>query len=219
MPGDQAGGQELGHRKLGDGGVDHQDDRRRNQDVGRAAGGDAAGREAVVVAGLAQFGQRHARHGGGIGERRARHRAEAGGGNQRRNGEAAAEAGEDDAGRLEQFARHAGFGRHLAHQDEQRHHRQRIRRGDVERRGAEQGESTLPAERDGVAEEADQDQRNPDRHAQNQQREQDADAENADQRRTHSMCSVSGTAGRATITMSAARMVPASPRKAAIHIQ
>jgi len=41
---DEAGGEQLGNRQFGDGGVDDQDDRRRDENVGAAAGGDAAGR-------------------------------------------------------------------------------------------------------------------------------------------------------------------------------
>ena len=136
QPGDQAGGEQPRHRLLGDRGVDHQNDRRRNQDAEAAAGGERAGGKPGVVAGLAHFRQRDARHGGGGRHRRAAHRAEAGGRRQRADREAAAHAGQNHARRLEQVGRQAGHRRDLAHQDEQRQHRQRIGGADVERHGA-----------------------------------------------------------------------------------
>ena len=51
QPREQRGGEQLGDRLLGDDGVDHQDERRRDQDAEGAAGGDRAGRERRPVAG------------------------------------------------------------------------------------------------------------------------------------------------------------------------
>ena len=59
---------------------------------GNVAGGDASGRQAVVVAGLAQFGQRHAGHGGGIRQRRSGDGAEQRRRRQRRDRQTAAES-------------------------------------------------------------------------------------------------------------------------------
>src|SRR5262249_4153204 len=83
---EQARGQEFWRRQLGDRRVDGQDDRRRDEDVGAAARRDAAGGEPVVIAGLAQLGQRDARHGGGIGQRRAGDRTKQRGRRQRGDG-------------------------------------------------------------------------------------------------------------------------------------
>ena len=215
--GNEAGGQELRHRKLGDGGIDHQDDRGRNQNVGRAAGRDAAGRKPVVVAGLAQLRQRHPRHGRGIGERGAGHRAEQGRGGERCDRKPAAKARQDHARGMEQLAGQPRARRHLAHQDEQRDDRKRVGGGDVERHGPGQRKRGRPAVDQDIAEEADQDQRDPHRHAQEQQREQDRDAGRADQRRAHSARPCSATAGFATIVTSAQKIVPAKLTSATIQ--
>ena len=78
-------------------------------------------------------------------------------------------AGQDHARGVEQLAGQPRARRHLAHQDEQRHDRERVGRRHVERRGAGERKGGGPAVDQDVAEEADQHQRDPDRNAQQQQ--------------------------------------------------
>ena len=65
-------------------------------------------------------------HGGGGGDRGAADRAEAGAGDDRRHREPAAQMADEGVGGAEQLLRHAGARDEVAHQDEQRHHRQRV---------------------------------------------------------------------------------------------
>ena len=136
--GDQAGGEQPRHRLLGDRGVDHHDDRRRNQDAEAAAGGKRAGGKPHVIAGLAHFGQRDPRHGRRGGDRGAAHRAEGGASRERRYRDSAAHTGKRHARRPEQIGGQAGFRGDFAHQHEQRHHRQRIGGAGIEWHGTGQ---------------------------------------------------------------------------------
>jgi hypothetical protein len=105
---------------FGDRGIDHENDRWRNEDADAAAGGERAGGEARMISGGAHFRQRDPRHCRRRRHRGAAHRAEAGRCGDGADGEAAAHAGQRHARRLEQVGRQAGDRGDLAHQDEQR---------------------------------------------------------------------------------------------------
>ena len=177
----QRGGEQLRHAGFGDDGVEDQDDRGRNQDAERAAGGDGAGRQPLIVAELAHFRDRNPRHGGGGRERRTADRPETGAGADCAHGERAAQAAEQGIGRPVQVARHAGTGGDDAHQDEQGHDGEPVSvfadqvGGCFARRQA----GIAPAVHDGIAEQAGNPEGGADRHADQDQPEDRQQAEPA----------------------------------------
>ena len=128
--GDEAG-QEAGREQLADAGLGHDpvedhDGRGRDQDAERAAGGDRAGGELVGVAVAVHRRVGDLGEGRGGGDRGAADRAEAGAGEHRRHRQAAAQVADEGVGGPVQLLRHAGPGDEVAHQDEERHHRQHV---------------------------------------------------------------------------------------------
>ncbi len=122
-----AGGEGLAVIGLGKDAVDHQDTRRRNQDAGRAACGDRAGCKRVLVAELAHRRVGHLGEGRGGGDRRAADRPEARAGDDGGHGEAAAFVPEKGVGGVVELLGHARTHHEIAHEDEERDHRQGIR--------------------------------------------------------------------------------------------
>ena len=121
-----AGGEQLADIGLGEDAVDHHDDRRRDQDSERAAGGDRAHGKCVLVPILAHRGVRHLGEGRGGGNRRTADRAKARAGDDRGHRKPAPLVAKEAIGRVIEFLRHPRVGDEVAHQDEQRHHRKRV---------------------------------------------------------------------------------------------
>ena len=138
--GDQRRGEQLGERLFRDQRVDREDHRGRDQDAERAGGGHRAGGDRVVVAMAAHLGDRDTRERRRSGDRRAADGAERRAGANRGVGKRAAEPREHGVGRFEELARHAGARGDRAHQDEERHHRERIGARELEGHRAEHGE-------------------------------------------------------------------------------
>ena len=129
--GDDGGGEQVRDRHLQHRPHDHQHDRRRNQDPQRAAGGDGAGREPHVVA-RPVHGLR-----GHDAEDRHRRADDAGGGREdggdeeHRDVERSAGAGEHELDGAEQPLHQPRLLHQDAHEDEQRHRRERLLQHDV----------------------------------------------------------------------------------------
>jgi len=134
------------------------------------------------------------RHGRGGRDRRAADRTEAGAGAHRRHGEAAAQMADAGIGGAEQLLRHARARDEIAHQDEQRHHRERVVAAGLVDLGLDhrEGGREIPVAHIGDAEEADDAHRDGDRDA--QQREHHHQGE-ADQCFGHVVAGLSGSNG------------------------
>ena len=124
---DQRRLEQLGDVLLGRDGIDHQDDRGRDQDAERAADRDRAGGKAAVVLVAQQLRQRRPAEGGGGRDRRAADRAE------RRAGARSPPSPARRAGARRQRSaarnsavRQARLLGERAHQDEQRNDRERV---------------------------------------------------------------------------------------------
>ena len=124
--GNDAGDEQLADRGFGEQAVDHQDDRRRNQDPQRSAGGDRGRGQLIGIAELAHFRHHHLGHGGGGGERRAADGGKAATGGNGGHGEATAEMAEKGVGDLVELTADAALVDEQAHQDEQGHHRKPV---------------------------------------------------------------------------------------------
>ena len=122
-----AGREELADIGLGHDAVDHHDHRRRDQDAERAARGNGTGGERVLVAELAHRRVGHLGEGRGGGDRRAADRPEARARDDGGHGEAAALVAEEGVGGVVELLGHARAHDEIAHEDEQRDHRQGIR--------------------------------------------------------------------------------------------
>ena len=179
-----AGGEQLADVGLGHHAVDHHQRRGRNEDAERAAAGDRAGRQAVRIAELAHGRIGDLGHGGGGGDRGAADGAEAGAGAHRRHGEPAAQMADAGVGGAEQLLRHAGPRDEVAHQDEKRHHRERVVAPGLVDLGLHHrhGGREIPVAQIGDAEEADHAHGDGDRNAQQRKRHHQAEA---DQRFRH----------------------------------
>ena len=120
------GGEELGDVGLGEDAVDHHDRRRRDHDAERAAAGHDSRRQAVGVAEalhrrVRDLGERGRRRDGGAADP-----AEPGRGPHGGHGQAPAQVADERVGRPEQLLGHARARHEVAHQDEERHHRQGV---------------------------------------------------------------------------------------------
>ena len=130
-PGQQEARSERGGIEVGDRYAEHrshhdQHHRRRNQNPERAAGGDGAGRQAGVVAGLDHDRRGHdAEHGHRRADDAGRHR-EHGRCQDDDQIERAAHRRQQQAERREQSLHQPGLLGHVAHEDEQRHRRQQL---------------------------------------------------------------------------------------------
>ena len=109
---------------LGDVAVDDEQHRRRDHDGHGAAGGDAAGRDLVVVAVLLELRQGDAPHDGGGRRRGAAGRGEARAADDRRNRQSAGQMPEPLPRRPVDVARDVGVVGEEAHHDEERQHQQ-----------------------------------------------------------------------------------------------
>ncbi|MDT4859292.1 hypothetical protein FQZ97_937950 [compost metagenome] len=156
---------ELGDVLLGQDGVDHQRHRGRNQDAQGAASSQRASGQAARVTVAFHLGQCHRGDGGRRGHRRAADGAEARAGQHRCHGQPAFEPGRDHAGELEQCSGDAALRGEVAHQDEQRNHRQVVTGEAREGRAVEVVEERLPADLKDVPETARAKHRDRDRHA------------------------------------------------------
>jgi hypothetical protein len=172
-----AGGEQLADAGVGHDPVDDHDGRRRDQDAERPARGDRADRELVGIVVLAhrRIGDLgHRRRGR---DRRAADRAEACAREHGRHRQAAAQVADDGVAGAVELLRHAGAGDEVAHQDEERHHRQRVLEArlvdDRRRRRHRRAEAAHPPQ----AEEADQAHRDRDRHAQERDHKHDGEAD------------------------------------------
>ena len=114
------GGVELHHRLTGNGGVDDDHHRGRNQDAERAACGDHAGRKLHVVAGTQHRVERDHAHQHDHGADEARGDAPEGADDQRRDGERGRHAPERELDRIEHLVDQRAALHHVAHQHEQR---------------------------------------------------------------------------------------------------
>ena len=131
-PGHDSGHEQAADALLGDDAVDDESRGGRDEDAERAAGGDGAGRQRVVVAEPPHLGQRHAAHRERGGQRRAGKRRESGAGDDRRGRETAPDAAEPTVGRAVQVLTHPGDHGQVPHQHEQRQDGEGIARGDGE---------------------------------------------------------------------------------------
>ncbi len=121
-----ARGEELADVGLGEDAVDDHDRGRRDHDPERARARHRAGRELVVVAEALHGRVRHLGHGGRGRDGGAADAAEARRGPHGGHREAAAKVPDEGVGGAEELLRHAGAGDEVAHQDEERHHRERV---------------------------------------------------------------------------------------------
>ena len=208
-PRNDAGEKKPPDRLLGEQAVDDEAGARRKDEAQCPARCDRPGGEAVVIVEAAHFRERHASHGDRRGGRRAAQRREARAGDHRRRGEPAADVPDPRIGRVIEVASHAGGARHVAHQHEHRNDRELVEARDREGLGAERGQRLRPAADRDRAEQARDQHRQPDRHAQDEQREQPAEPDQADRRIAHSrlptvrLSSISGGTSRATASTSA----------------
>ncbi len=118
--------EELADVGLGEDAVDHHDGRRRDHDAERARAGDGARGELVGIAEALHGRIGHLGHGGRGGDRGAADAAEAGRRPHGGHGEAAAQVADEGVGGAEQLLRHARARDEAAHEDEERHHRERV---------------------------------------------------------------------------------------------
>ena len=97
----------------------------------------------------------------------------------RRHREPAAQMADESVGRAKQLLRHAGAGDEVAHQDEQRHHRQRVIAPGLVDLGLDHrhGRREIPVAQIGDAEEADDSHRDRDRNAQQRKHHHQAEAD------------------------------------------
>jgi hypothetical protein len=160
----ERGGVEVGHRHAEHRPHDDQHHRGRDQDAERAAGGDGAGREPVVVARLdhdrrghdAEHRHRRADDAGGHGEHR--------GGEHDHQVEGAADGGQQQAEGREQALHEAGLLGDETHEDEERHRGEQLLLHEPD--GLEVGEvEDRGAEREVAEGEGEKQQREGDRHA------------------------------------------------------
>ena len=169
--GQDAGDQHLAGRHVGERRDDHRQHARRNDRVEAGAGEDRAGRELRVVAAPAHGGEERTpeqagdRHGG------ARQRAEDRREHDAQHVLAAADAPDQPVERIEQDLHGAGAEQDLAHDDEQRHRRQRPERGGRIDAVGEQPEAGR-AEQHEYAEHVEHHERDEDGHAEKEQRKQ-----------------------------------------------
>jgi len=183
--GNERGDEQLAERLLGQQRIDHQDDARRNQNPERAAGGDGARRELVVIAVAAHFRQRHRRDGGDGGQRRAADRAEAGAGADRGDGQTAAQMADKGVDESEQIARKPAARGEDAHHQEQWDHRQAVIAHRVEHRGAENITHRTGAVDGRVADGADQAHRYADRQFERDQHQRGNETQQSDEGAGH----------------------------------
>ncbi len=172
-----AGGEELADVGLGDDAVDDHDRRRRDHDAQRAAGRDDAGGQVGRIAVPLHLRIGHLGHRRRGGDRRAADRAEAGAGDDGGVGQPAAHMADEGEGSAEQLVRQPGTGDEVAHQDEQRHHAQRVGEAAVvdHLRGA--GRGGRPAAQQPQPDIADEAHREGQRQAQQRQQEDRTEAE------------------------------------------
>ena len=175
----QRGQEQLADRLLRDDAVDHQDQRRRDQDAQRSAGGQRTRCQRPGITRAPHLGQRHRGHRRSGRDRGPADGAERGAPADCRDGQPAAAMPHPGAGRVEQGSAEPGASRQLAHQQEQRQHRKRVARHPAERRGVQQIEERRPSRDGGEAEAADQEHRHRDRHPQCDQHQADAEQEPA----------------------------------------
>ena len=124
--GQNAGCEQLADVGFGQHAVDHHDRRRRNENAEGTAAGDRASRQSIRIAELAHGGIGDLGHGGGGRDRRPADGAEAGAGTHRRHRKSAAQMADAGVRRAEQLLRHPGSRDQIAHEYEERHHRERI---------------------------------------------------------------------------------------------
>ena len=177
QPRQHAGRKQLADVRFGDDAVDHHDRRRRDHDAQRAAGGDDAGGQVVGVAELLHRRIRHLAHRGRGGDRRAADGAEPGAGQDRGVRQPATHVPDQRVRQAEQFVREARARDEVAHQDEQRHHAQRVGEAGFVDHLAGRGRGGVPAAQQAEADEAHDTHRKGQRQAQQRQHEDAAEAE------------------------------------------
>ena len=184
--GDHGGDEEVADVGLGEDAVDHQDDRGRDQDAERAAGGDGGRGELIRVAVAL-----HARV-GDLGHRSrgreagAAHRTETGAGHHGRQRQAAAHRPEESVRGAKQVVRDARAREDVAHQDEHRHHGELVGEHRLRDRHRHQRAGNIPAHDHTDAGERHRQQREGERHTQEGQDEHGQQGEESDR---HFACS------------------------------
>ena len=214
---DEGGREKLRHALLRDRRIDHEDDRGRNENAKAAAGRDRARGEAVVIAGLAHFRQGDAGHRRGGGDRGAADGTKTGGCENGCNRQAATDARQAHARGVEEIGREPRARGDITHQDEQRDHRERIGGGCVEGIGAQNCERRLPAADNRIADDTDQHQGRPDRHAQEEKCEEREDAAGADPLMAHIRSPPCDVITGLASAPSAQKSVQARPAMATVH--
>ena len=184
--GNHRGGEQLGDVLLGQDGVDHERHAGRNQDAERAPGGQCAGGQALRIAVALELRQRHRGDGGRGGHRGAANGAECGAGDHRGHRQPAAKARHGRRSHLEQGAADAALGGEVAHQDEQRDHRQVVAGKARERLGVEKTRQWRPTCLQHIADQARREHRHRDRRAQRHQRHHDGEDQQRQLHRRHS---------------------------------
>ena len=174
--GDDPRGEQLADIGLGHDAVEHQRDAGRDQDAQGAAGGDRAGRQAVGIAEAAHRRHRDLGHGGGGREARPADRAEPAAGNDRRHRQPATAVPEPLVGRLVEVVADPRPGDEIAHQDEQRQHREVVDHRHVGEGVADAPHRRRQADRVGEPRRADDRHAEADRHLEQQQDEQYGEA-------------------------------------------
>ena len=188
QPRHDGGEEQLGDVLLGQDRVDHEDDRRREEDAEGAAGGKGRGGEAAGVALPPKLGQNatlaHRRRGG---ERGAADRAEPRAGTDGGHRHPPPRRCPHPAFRgTKQRCRHARQGRELPHQQEHRNDRQRVAGEGRVGLALEAGEEDVrPAEREVQPAEPAEQHREPHRCAQEDQQQQHREGEEAERQRAH----------------------------------
>ena len=124
--GQHSGDEQLADVGLGHDAVDHEGHTGRNHDAQSPGRGDAAGGQRIAVAVALHLGVGHTRHGGRCGQAAATNGRKTRAGQHGGNRQAATQMPHKTVGGAVQLARNVRLVDQVAHENEQRHHRERI---------------------------------------------------------------------------------------------